>query len=162
MICLYKTAGSVLVVHGIGAVANGNAARATLRNVTPHQAFHATCRRGHMGSNVGGHKKSEKCDTNNVATAVSDVAYFGQAVEMQGAAKDCKVWQRDKPQRRQYLAELSNRGYECIKREYIAPIKRGAIAAGPGLEKERGRRRYSVMGSAETSPVCFCLPVIDS
>ena len=75
-----------------------------------------------------GHKKSEKCDTNNVATAVSDVAYFGQAVEMQGAAKDCKVWQRDKPQRRQYLAELSNRGYECIKREYIAPIKRGAIA----------------------------------
>ena len=37
-------------------------------------------------------------------------------------------------------------GYECMKREYIAPIKRGAIAAGPGLEKERGRRRYSVMG----------------
>ena len=110
MICLYKTAGSVLVVHGIGAVANGNTARATLRNVTPHQAFHATCRRGHMGSNVGGHKKSEKCDTNNVATAVSDVAYFGQAVEMQGDAKDCKVWQHDKSQRRRYLAELSNRG----------------------------------------------------
>ena len=44
------------------------------------------------------------------ATAVSDVAYFGQAVEMQGAAKDCKVWQHDKPRRRQYLAELSNRG----------------------------------------------------
>ena len=37
-----------------------------------------------------------------------------------------------------------------------------ARAAGPGLEKERGRRRYSVMGSAETSPVCFCLPIIDS
>ena len=37
-----------------------------------------------------------------------------------------------------------------------------ARAAGPGLEKERGRRRYSVMGSAETSPVCFRLPVIDS
>ena len=50
MICLYKTAGSVLVVHGIGAVANGNTARATLRNVTPHQAFHATCRRGHIGA----------------------------------------------------------------------------------------------------------------
>ena len=162
MICLYKTAGSVLVVRGIGAVANGNTARATLRNVTPCQAFHATCRRGPYGGNIGGHKKSEKCDTNNVATAVSDVAYFGQAVEMQGAAKDCKVWQHDKSRRRQYLAELSNRGYECIKREYIAPIKRGAIAAGPGLEKERGRRRYSVMGSAETSPVCFRLPVIDS
>lgn len=65
---------------------------------------------GHMGGNIGGHKKSEKCDTNNVATAVSDVAYFGQAVEMQGAAKDCKVWQHDKSRRRQYLAELSNRG----------------------------------------------------
>ena len=62
------------------------------------------------GQYRGGHKKSEKCDTNNVATAVSDVAYFGQAVEMQGAAKDCKVWQHDKSRRRQYLAELSNRG----------------------------------------------------
>lgn len=145
MICLYKTAGSVLVVHGIGAVANGNTARATLRNVTPPKPFmqHAD---GAIWGQCRGHKKSEKCDTNNVATAVSDVAYFGQAVEMQGAAKDCKVWQHDKPRRRQYLAELSNRGYECIKREYIAPIKRGAIAAGPGLEKERGRRRYSVMG----------------
>ena len=48
---------------------------------------------------------------------------------MQGAAKDCKVWQHDKSRRRQYLAELSNRGgYECIKREYVTPIKRGAIA----------------------------------
>ena len=101
---------------------------------------------GAIWAQCRGHMKSEKCDTNNVATAVSDVAYFGQAVEMQGAAKDCKVWQHDKPRRRQYLAELSYRGYECIKREYIAPIKRGAIAAGPGLEKERGRRRYSVMG----------------
>ena len=46
----------------------------------------------------------------NVATAVSDAAYFGQAVEMQGDAKDCKVWQHYKSQRRRYLAELSNRG----------------------------------------------------
>lgn len=64
---------------------------------------------GHRGQ-CRGHKKSEKCDMNNVATAVSDVAYFGQAVEMQGTAKDCKVWQHDKPRCRQYLTELSNRG----------------------------------------------------
>lgn len=65
---------------------------------------------GPYGEQCRGHKKSEKCDTNNVATAVSDAAYFGQAVEMQGDAKDCKVWQHDKSQRRRYLAELSNRG----------------------------------------------------
>lgn len=101
-----------------------------------------------------GHKKSEKCDTNNVATAVSDVAYFGQAVEMQGAAKDCKVWQHDKSRRRQYLAELSNRGYECIKREYVTPIKRGAIAVfvDVGSSSSRWFRRR------EGRSRVFCFP----
>lgn len=162
MICLYKTAGSVLVVHGIGAVANGNTARATLRNVTPHQAFHATCRRGHMGSNVGGIRSLKNAIRTtllrlSVMRLTSDkplrckglqrIAKYGNMIS-RGVGN---IWQ-----------SFQIGGYECIKREYVTPIKRGAIAAGPGLEKERGRRRYSVMGSAETSPVCFRLPVIDS
>lgn len=41
--------------------------------------------------------------------------------------------------------------------------KEKARAAGPGLEKEREEEEgIQLWGSAETSPVCFRLPVIDS
>ena len=128
MICLYKTAGSVLVVRGIGAVANGNTARATLRNVTPCQAFHATCRRGPYGGNIGGIRSLK----NAIRTTL---------------LRPSVMWlTSDKPLRRkglQRIAKYGNMisrgvgniwqsfqigGYECIKREYVTPIKRGAIA----------------------------------
>lgn len=50
MICLYKTAGSVLVVRGIGAVANGNTARATLRTLLRAKPFMQHADGGHMGA----------------------------------------------------------------------------------------------------------------
>ena len=128
MICLYKTAGSVLVVRGIGAVANGNTARATLRNVTPCQAFHATCRRGPYGGNIGGIRSLKNAIRTtllrpSVMWLTSDkplrckglqrIAKYGNMIS-RGVGN---IWQ-----------SFQIGGYECIKREYVTPIKRGAIA----------------------------------
>ena len=127
MICLYKTAGSVLVVRGIGAVANGNTARATLRNVTPHQAFHATCRRGHIGA-MWGHKKSE----NAIRTTLLRLSVMWLTSDK---PLRCKGLQRIAKYGNMISRGVGNiwqsfqiGGYECIKREYVTPIKRGAIA----------------------------------
>ena len=162
MICLYKTAGSVLVVRGIGAVANGNTARATLRNVTPCQAFHATCRRGPYGGNIGGIRSLKNAIRTTLLRPSAMWLTSDKPLRCKGLQRIAKYGNMISRGVGNIWQSFQIGGYECIKREYIAPIKRGAIAAGPGLEKERGRRRYSVMGSAETSPVCFCLPVIDS
>ena len=150
MICLYKTAGSVLVVHGIGAVANGNTARATLRNVTPHQAFHATCRRG----NVGGIRSLKNAIRTtllrlSVMRLTSDkplrckglqrIAKYGNMIS-RGVGN---IWQ-----------SFQIGGYECIKREYVTPIKRGAIAVfvDVGSSSSRWFRRR------EGRSRVFCFP----
>lgn len=152
MICLYKTAGSVLVVRGIGAVANGNTARATLRNVTPCQAFHATCRRGPYGGNIGGIRSLKNAIRTtllrpSVMWLTSDkplrckglqrIAKYGNMIS-RGVGN---IWQ-----------SFQIGGYECIKREYVTPIKRGAIAvfvdvgssSSRWFRRREGRPAYSV------------------
>ena len=154
MICLYKTAGSVLVVRGIGAVANGNTARATLRNVTPCQAFHATCRRGPYGGNIGGIRSLKNAIRTtllrpSVMWLTSDkplrckglqrIAKYGNMIS-RGVGN---IWQ-----------SFQIGGYECIKREYVTPIKRGAIAVfvDVGSSSSRWFRRR------EGRSRVFCFP----
>ena len=73
---------------------------------------------------------------------------------MQGDAKDCKVWQHDKSQRRRYLAELSNRGVWMHKEGICSLDKRGAIAVfvDVGSSSSRWFRRR------EGRSRVFCFP----
>lgn len=53
-------------------------------------------------------------------------------------------------------------GYECIKREYVTSIKEALLLRDRALKRREEEEGIQLWGSAETSPVCFRLPVIDS
>ena len=154
MICLYKTAGSVLVVHGIGAVANGNAARATLRNVTPCQAFHATCRRGPYGGNIGGIRSLKNAIRTTLLRPSAMWLTSDKPLRCKGLQRIAKYGNMISRGVGNIWQSFQIGGYECIKREYVTPIKRGAIAVfvDVGSSSSRWFRRR------EGRSRVFCFP----